>query len=68
MSTSTFVGALVKRGFTLDEAALVYGVSKRRLQEAIDDNKLIAHYNGTRPMLHIDELDEWFLSMPTERA
>lgn len=64
MSTATVI---YKRGFSLDEAAVAYAVSKRRLQQAIDEHKLVAHYNGNRPVLHIDELDEWFLSLPTEK-
>lgn len=58
---------LAKRAYNLDEAAVVYSVSRRRLQQAIDEHKLIAHYNGSRPLLHLEDLDAWFQALPTER-
>jgi excisionase family DNA binding protein len=57
-----------KRIYSLDEAAYAYSTSRRRLQQAIDEHKLVAHYNGSRVLLSIADLDEWFASLPTERS
>lgn len=56
-----------KRVYSLDDAAFAYSVSRRRLQQAIEDHKLLARYNGTRPLLSREDLDVWFASLPTEK-
>lgn len=56
-----------KRVHTLDTAAEAYSVSRRRLQQAIEDHQLVARYNGSRVLLSVAALDEWFESLPTER-
>lgn len=52
--------------FTLEEAAAATGYSVRTLQIAIRRNDLLARYANTKPIILVDELQDWLRSLPTE--
>jgi len=52
--------------YTIDEAAAATGYSASTIRTAIRRNNLLARYANTKPVILIDELQDWLRSLPTE--
>ncbi|WP_298229047.1 helix-turn-helix domain-containing protein [Gryllotalpicola sp.] len=55
-----------KLAYTLDEAAIASGISKRTIREHIDAGRLVASYPSSRPVILASELERWLESLPHE--
>ena len=55
-----------KKAYTVQEAAAAYGVSADVIRAHIRHGRLVARYPTSRPIVGADELEDWFLSLPTE--
>lgn len=53
--------------FNLKNASLATDISVRSLQYAIEEGSLTAHYVGTKPVVHADDLDAYVKSLPHAR-
>lgn len=51
----------------LPEAAAAVGLSERELRRAIAANELAPRYRGSKPLIDVEELRDWFRALPTER-
>lgn len=49
---------------TLSAAKEATGISVRALQYAIDSGELTARYNGTRPILRVEDLERYVDALP----
>lgn len=59
-------GDMSKISLTLAEAKEATGISVRALQYAIERGDLTARYNGARPVVRVEDLDEYVRALPTE--
>lgn len=51
----------------LPAAAEAVGLSERELRRAIRDNELAPRYRGSKPLIDVEELRDWFRALPTEK-
>ena len=56
----------MKLAYSLEEAEAATGYSQRTLRRAIADDKLIARYANSKPVITAEELTNWLNSLPTE--
>ena len=56
----------MKLAYSLEEAEAATGYSQRTLRRAIADDKLIARYANSKPVITADELKNWLDNLPTE--
>lgn len=62
--------ALAAVSYSMPGAAAASGISEATLTKAIADGELIAHYvgvKGGKRIIRAADLDEYVLSLPTER-
>ncbi|SEI45733.1 hypothetical protein SAMN04487917_101396 [Arthrobacter sp. yr096] len=55
-----------KRAYNFEEAAVATGYSIDTIRRAVRNNELTARYANSKPVILIDELDEWLENLPTE--
>lgn len=53
---------------TKDELVDLTKISRRRIEEYVRDNKLVAHYSGTKPLFYAADVRAFLDALPTERA
>ena len=52
--------------YTVQEAAVAYGVSAVVIRAHIRAGNLVARYPTSRPIIGADELKNWFDALPSE--
>lgn len=57
-----------KSAYTLDEAAVEVGLSRRALEREIADSRLTPSYYRTKPLILHEELQRWLSDLPTEKS
>jgi hypothetical protein len=50
-----------------DELLAIVPLSKRRIEERVKENKLVAHYEGSKPLFYKEDVVAYLESLPTER-
>lgn len=56
-----------KLSYSFEEAAAATGYSERTIRRAVADNRLVARYANSKPVITADDLRAWLQSLPTER-
>lgn len=51
----------------LADAATRSGLSVRELQVAIRDGDLVAHYRGRKPLIRLEDLQDFIDNLPTSK-
>lgn len=57
-----------KLSYSFEEAAAATGYSERTIRRAVADNRLVARYANSKPVITADDLRAWLQSLPTERG
>lgn len=55
-----------KRMYTLQESAVYLAIGLRSVQYEVAAGNLIARYYGRKPLIPVEELDQWIARQPTE--
>jgi excisionase family DNA binding protein len=58
----------VKLAYTYDEAAAEVGLSRRAIEREVSENRLVASYYRSKPLILNSELQRWLEALPTERT
>lgn len=56
-----------KSAYTYDEAAAEVGLSKRAIEREIAENRLVASYYRSKPLILDAELQRWLSELPTDK-
>lgn len=59
--------ALAAVSYSLDGAADASGIGKTNISAAIKAGNLIAHYQGSKPIILAIDLASWVESLPTKK-
>ncbi len=55
-----------KKAYTVQEAAVAYGVSPDVIRAHIKAGSLVARYPTSRPIVGAEELNDWFEALPED--
>jgi len=65
ITTATGTGDIIPLAYPIDVAATVAGVPRRKIFQAVADQKLTARKAGRSTIVERDELVAWIKSLPT---